>query len=138
MIWDSHSSNMEEPNVDEREWAMGFCIDATIVQGISKGAYRWLLGQVMDFNCLTWIFNFVFTEELCFGQSHPPTPPHLLIVTPFARSTMVVQGGGDVTTKQVHPWQLWDQRCQGTFMGVKHEIIDVGALRHDGTFPHFT
>ncbi len=29
------------------------------------------------------------------------------------------RGGGDVTTRQVHPWKLWDQRCQGTFMGVE-------------------
>jgi hypothetical protein len=26
MIWDSHSSNMEKPNANERERAMGFCI----------------------------------------------------------------------------------------------------------------
>jgi len=34
MIWDSHSSNMEKPNVDEREWAMGFHTNTTGVQGI--------------------------------------------------------------------------------------------------------
>ncbi len=27
MIWDSHSSSMEEPNADEKEQAMGFHID---------------------------------------------------------------------------------------------------------------
>jgi hypothetical protein len=46
MIWDSHSSNMEKPNVDEREWAMGFHINTTTVQGISKRTYKQILGQL--------------------------------------------------------------------------------------------
>jgi len=33
MIWDSHSSIMEKPNADEREWAMGICISTIVVQG---------------------------------------------------------------------------------------------------------
>jgi hypothetical protein len=37
MIWDSHSSSMEEPNVDERERAMGFHTSTITMQGISKG-----------------------------------------------------------------------------------------------------
>jgi hypothetical protein len=29
-------------------------------------------------------------------------------------------GGGDVTARHVvHPWHLWDQGCQGTFVGVE-------------------
>jgi hypothetical protein len=36
MIWDSHSSNMEEPNADEREWAMGFRIGTELCKAISK------------------------------------------------------------------------------------------------------
>lgn len=27
MVWGFNSFSMEEPNVDEREWAMHFCID---------------------------------------------------------------------------------------------------------------
>jgi hypothetical protein len=53
---------MEKPNVDEREKAMGFCIGTTIVQGISEGARKQILGQVMDLNCLTWIFILVLAE----------------------------------------------------------------------------
>ncbi len=71
----------------------------------------------MDLNYLTWNFSLVLAKQLCFGQSHPPTPHHLSLVAPFVRSTMVVQGGGDVTIG--HTWQLWDQGCQGTFMGVE-------------------
>ncbi len=59
MIWDSHSLNMEEPNAHEGEWAMGFHINTTFVQGISKGIYRRILGQLIDLNCLTRIFNLV-------------------------------------------------------------------------------
>lgn len=29
MVWDFNSFSMEEPNVDEREWAMHFCIGTT-------------------------------------------------------------------------------------------------------------
>jgi len=31
MIWDSHSSNMEKPNVYVREWAMEFCIGTIVM-----------------------------------------------------------------------------------------------------------
>jgi hypothetical protein len=90
---------MEEPNANEKEQAMGFCISTIVVQGIFKGAYRRILGQVMDLNCLTWIFNLVLAKQLCFIQSHSPIPPHLSLVGPFAGSIMVMQrGGGDVTT----------------------------------------
>jgi hypothetical protein len=34
IIWDSHSSSMEEPNADERERAMGFCTSTTTMQSI--------------------------------------------------------------------------------------------------------
>ncbi len=62
MIWDSHSSNMEEPNANEREWAMGFRTDATTMQGIFEGVHRRILGQVMDFNYLTWIFSLLLAN----------------------------------------------------------------------------
>ncbi len=51
MIWDSHSSSMENPNVDEKEQAMGFCTCTTTMQGIFEGTCRQILGQLphMDF-----------------------------------------------------------------------------------------
>jgi hypothetical protein len=66
MIWDAKSSKMEEPNVDEQEQTMGFCISTTIVQGIFEGACRQILGQVMDFTYLTWIFNLCWVEQVQF------------------------------------------------------------------------
>jgi len=50
---------MEEPNVNEREQTMLFLIGTIVVQGISEGTHKQILGQVMDFNCLTWIFSLV-------------------------------------------------------------------------------
>jgi len=41
---------MEEPNVDEKEQAMGFHINTIVVISLSKGAYKQILGQVMDLN----------------------------------------------------------------------------------------
>jgi hypothetical protein len=56
MIWDSNSSNMEDPNANEMEQAMGFHISTTTMWGISKKVHRRILGQVMDINCVTWLF----------------------------------------------------------------------------------
>jgi hypothetical protein len=77
---------MEKFNVDEMEWAMGFRICTTTMQGIFEGAHRRILGQVMDMNYLTWIFNLVLAKQLHFSQSHPPIPPHLSTI-------MAMQGG---------------------------------------------
>jgi hypothetical protein len=82
---------MEKPNANEKEWAMGFYSGTTPMQIISKGTCRLILGQVMDLNCLTWIFNLVLVKQLCFGQSHPLIPPHLSLVAPFVGSTMSMQ-----------------------------------------------
>jgi len=37
--------------------------------------------------------NFQLGRGITIGESHPPIPPHLSLVAPFARSTMAVQGG---------------------------------------------
>jgi hypothetical protein len=80
MIWDSHSYNMEKPNTNEKEWVMGFYSGTIVMQTISKGACRLILGQVVDVNCFTWIFSLISVKQLCFGQSHHPLHPifHLL------------------------------------------------------------
>jgi hypothetical protein len=64
MIWDANSSKMEEPNANEQGRAMGFHIGTTIVQGISKGFRKWILGQVMDLTCFTWIFSLCWVEQV--------------------------------------------------------------------------
>jgi hypothetical protein len=47
MIWDSHSSSMEKPNVNERKKTMGFLTGTIVVQDISEGARRRIMGQFM-------------------------------------------------------------------------------------------
>jgi hypothetical protein len=44
LISDSHSSCLEEPNVNEKEWAMGFHIGTKIVSCLLKGACKCILG----------------------------------------------------------------------------------------------
>ncbi len=73
MIWDSNSSRVEEPNVDEQEQAMGFHIGTTTVQRFFKGTHRRILRQVMDLICLTWIFVLCWVEQVQFTQSFLPT-----------------------------------------------------------------
>jgi hypothetical protein len=62
MIWDTNSSRMEEPNVDEQEQAIGFCTSIIVMRGIFKGVYRRILGHVMDLTCFTWILNLCWAE----------------------------------------------------------------------------
>jgi len=94
MIWDSHSSNMEESNADERESAIGFHTCTTFVQGIFKGNYKQILGQVMDLKYLSWIFNLALANQRLFDQTHPPIPPTFSHVAFFIGLTMFVQGEG--------------------------------------------
>lgn len=46
---------MEESNVNEREWAMGFYTNFTIVPTLFKGGHKRIFGQIMDLDCFTWI-----------------------------------------------------------------------------------
>jgi len=43
MIWDSYSSYLEEPNVNEKEWNVGFHIGTITMFGLSNGACRNIL-----------------------------------------------------------------------------------------------
>jgi hypothetical protein len=58
---------MEESNVNEREWAIDFCINFTIMPTLFKGGHKRIFGQVMDLDCFTWIFNLTFVEEKHFA-----------------------------------------------------------------------
>jgi hypothetical protein len=128
---------MEKPNVDEKEWAMGSRTGTTTVQGICEGACKQNLGQVMDLNCFTWIFNLVLVKQLCFGQSHPPTPPHLSIVTTFVGSTMAVQGGVMLQHDKYILGNYGIRDVKGHLWVWNKKLVMWGGLGHDGTFPHF-
>jgi hypothetical protein len=45
MVWDSNSSNMEELNANEREWAMGFCTNFTVVPFFLKEVISGILDK---------------------------------------------------------------------------------------------
>jgi hypothetical protein len=94
MIWDSHSSNMEESNANERELAIGFHTCTTFVKGILKRTSKQILGQVMDLNYLTWIFNLALVDQRLFNQTHPPIPPTFSHVAFFIELVMFVEGEG--------------------------------------------
>jgi hypothetical protein len=117
---------MENPTTNEKEQATRFCISTTIVQNISKGTCRWILGQVMDLNCFTWIFQFGhnITKTFCpFTPTH--STPSFTCCT-FCWVSYVFTKGGDVTIKQTHPWQLSDQGHQGRFMDVEQKLVTWG------------
>jgi len=100
---------------------MGFRIGTIVVQGNSKRARMQISKQVMDLNYLTWIFNLFLAKHLCFGQSHPPTPPHLPLVAPFcwvsyggAKGVMLQQdkyifGNYGITDAKGHLW-VWNKK----------------------------
>jgi hypothetical protein len=59
---------MVEPNADERERAMDCPTSTTQVPGISEQQRRFLLGQAMDLNCLTWIVHWWLQKSSAWPQ----------------------------------------------------------------------
>lgn len=109
MMWDSNSSNMEELNVNEREWAMGFHINTTTMPNIFKGPCRQILGQVMDIDCFTWFFSLLLAEQTHLAQSCPQNHPTHTLVALLVGTTMLMQVTSDVVTLWVvHTWECQD------------------------------
>ncbi len=52
-----------EPNINERERAMGFLTGVTSVPSIFEVSRRQVLGEAMDLNCLTWIVSLGMAEQ---------------------------------------------------------------------------
>ena len=110
LVWDSTTQKMMEPNTHERDRAMGFSTSTTNVHGISRQQQRFLLGQAMDSNYLTWVVSLVVAEQRQLASTligHmgfyelrlAMEPPHLVI-----RPSKVV--GGERASK-AHPWNCW-------------------------------
>ncbi len=109
-----------EPNVDEREHAMGFPIGVTSVPSISETSCRKVLGQAMDLNCLTWIISLGMAEQRWLRAT-------FVVVTPLVSSlpTMTIEasaGGKESCT--FHLWSTWD------VLGEHVEVMahDVGRV----------
>ncbi len=63
LVWDTCLQRLVEPNIDERERAMGFPTRVTLVPSISEVSCRQVLGQAMDLNYLTWIVSIGMAEQ---------------------------------------------------------------------------
>jgi hypothetical protein len=110
LVWDSTTQEMVEPNVDERDGAMGFPTGTTNVPGLLEHQRRFLLGQAMDVNYLTWIASLVVAEQKPLASSlvgymgfyelraAMESPP--LVMMPSK-----VVGGEEAST--THPWDMW-------------------------------
>jgi len=85
---------MEESNANEKEQAIGFHTCTTFVQSIIERIHKQNLGQVMDLNYLTWIFNLALADQKLFDQTHRPIPPIFSHIALFIGLVMF----GDVTT----------------------------------------
>jgi hypothetical protein len=77
---------LEEPNVVEWKWVMGFCTCTIDVQGIPKV----LVDKYWD---MLWISNFCWVEQVWYAQFFPPTHLYSTFVALTFGSIMLVQGG---------------------------------------------
>jgi hypothetical protein len=127
LVWDSITQEMVEPNADERERAMGFPTGTTNVNSISEKQRRFLLGQAIDLNCLTWVVSLVVAEQRRLASTligHmgfyelrlAMEPPHLV-----TRPRKVV--GGE-RASIAHPWNLWS--TERIFTHDKAEVPQTG------------
>ncbi len=80
MIWDSHSSSMEEPNVDEKEHAMGSTLAPQLCMAFFKEPVSrfwgklWISTTSHGFSAWSWQNNYVLANH-----THPFHPIfHLL------------------------------------------------------------
>jgi hypothetical protein len=140
LVWDSITQEMVEPNAEECERAMGFPTGTTQVPSISEQQRRFLLGQAMDLNCLTWVVSLVVAEKKHLASSlvghmgfyelrSAMEPPH------FVPRTSKVVGGERAST--THLWDLWDTRgifpqkkaqnleCHGQSSQLVHPKMDL-------------
>jgi hypothetical protein len=106
---------------------MGFSTGTTNVHGISEQQRRFLLGQAMDLNCLTWVVSLVVAEQRRLASTlighmdfyelrSAMEPPHL--VTPPRK----VVGGERASI--AHPWNLWG--IERIFTQDKAEVPQTG------------
>jgi hypothetical protein len=93
MTWDSNTSCMEELNANEKEWDMGIHTSTTTMPNIYEGVHGQILKQVMDINCLTWIFSLTLVKQTHLAHSFPPTHLPHTCVAPQLGTPISVQRG---------------------------------------------
>jgi hypothetical protein len=126
LVWNSVTQEMVESNADKRERAMGFRIGTTNLHGMSEQQRRFLLGQAMDLNCLTWVVSLVVAEQRrlvstlighmgFYELRSAMEPPHLV-----TRPSKVV--GGE-RASIAHLWNLWS--VERIFTQDKAEVLQT-------------
>ena len=101
---------MVEPNADERERAMGFPTGTTNVPGISEQQRRYLLGQAMDLNCLTWIVSLLVAEQKRLASSLTGCMDFYELRAagePFVSVKVTDKVVGGERALAPHPWNMW-------------------------------
>jgi hypothetical protein len=129
LAWDSITQEMVEPNANECERAMGFPTGTTNVNGISEQQRRFLLGQAMDLNYLTWVVSLVVAEQRRLASTlighmgfyelrSAMEPPHLV--------TRPRKAVGGERASIAHPWNLWGS--ERIFTQDKAEVPQTGMI----------
>jgi hypothetical protein len=77
---------------------MGFHINATTMPSIFEATCRQILGQVMDIDCLTWLFSLVLAKKTQLAQSCPHSHSTHTFVALLVGTTMLMQVTSDVVT----------------------------------------
>eukprot|EP00877_Chromochloris_zofingiensis_P006431 jgi/Chrzof1/2040/UNPLg00696.t1 len=70
VIWDSTHNRWDEPNVKERELALGYAADSTAASGVSDLIRHEVTGRCMDANCMQSLFAIATAHHLAMLQ--PP------------------------------------------------------------------
>jgi len=103
MIWDFHSSSMEKPDADERNIPCGSTPAPKLCKAFLEKTHKQILGQVMDLNCLTWIFS-CLGRIVTFWLITPTHSTPYFICCTFWWVSYGNARGGDVTIRQIHLW----------------------------------
>lgn len=133
MVWDSKSSHMEEPNVDERDWAMGFHISTTTMFGQSfKGSLQVNFEGGHRLGLLHMDIQFMFGRIKTFCPLIPTHPPfRFCCYNPHMGHLCWCKGGVSLTimgSLKVLKRIFWYSR---------KGVGDVGVLGNFGTHPCF-
>jgi len=104
LVWDTCLQQLVEPNVDERERAMGFLTGMTFVPSNSEASCRQVLGQAMDLNCLTWIVSLGMAEQRRLRATFVLVT---FLVSSLSTVTVEASNGGK-ESYTFHPWRTWD------------------------------
>ena len=70
MVLNTDNNQLEEPNANERERAMGFRTHTTSAPNVTEAQRRRLLGQAIDLRCLTFLLSLGLTHQQAISNPH--------------------------------------------------------------------